>query len=288
MPTGGKCLIFGGAGFVGTHLMQSLRAGGNHDLVSPSKGEIDVRDGRAVADYVKRISPSIILNLAGISTVHHGDELSIYSVNAIGHGNIVEAAAALGRRTRLILASSAQVYGIQERRALDEAEPVSPINHYGMSKVLAERLMKLSASNIVASAVRTFNCVGRGQAQHFLIPKVVRHFRERASAIELGSDFERDFIDVRDACEMWRLLIEAEAPPPIANFSNGEAVALATVLSLLTEITGHRIEVRRRTDLVRSNEILYQCGDNSAIKKLGYRRRYSLKQTLEWMLQEGS
>jgi nucleoside-diphosphate-sugar epimerase len=287
MPANAKCLIFGAAGFIGTHLTRHLRERGKYEIVSPSKGDVDIRDDRAVADYVRTISPSVILNLAAISTVHHGDDRALYVVNAIGHANVVEAAALLVRRTRLILASSAQVYGIQARRAVHEAEPTNPINHYGVSKVLAERLSRLSAPDVVASSVRMFNVVGREQAQNFLIPKIVRHFRDRADVIELGSDFDRDFVDIRDACEMWRLMIDAESPPPTANIANGEAISLATILALLTEITGHRIEVRRRADLVRSNEILYQCGDNSIIKQLGYRRRYELRQTLEWMLLAG-
>lgn len=282
-----RCLIFGGSGFIGTHLINILRDSGRYAIESPRTDEVNIRNSSAVMDCVSRHVPSIILNLAGISTVHHGDERDLYAVNTLGHANVIEAASSLSRPVKVILASSAQIYGIQERRALNEDETPRPINQYGVSKLLAERITRLKVEHIVGCSVRMFNCVGRGQAEHFLIPKIIRHFRERAPIIELGGDFERDFVDVRDLCEMWRLVIEAEAPPPAVNFSNGETVSLAEILSQLTEITGHHIGVQRSPQLARKNEIVYQCGDNSTIGRLGYRRRYSLRDTLEWMLNIG-
>ena len=105
--------------------------------------------------------------------------------------------------------------------------------------------------------------------------------------IELGNtDVARDFSDVRDIARAYRLLAEAQPLGEIFNLCSGEATALETCIGIASDITGHNIEVRVNPNLVRTNEVktLRGCG-----KKLdsitGREKRYAIRDTLEWMLQ---
>src|SRR5581483_1311460 len=127
--------------------------------------------------------------------------------------------------------------------------------------------------------------IGRGQSPQFLIPKVVQAFRTRVPVLEIGStEIERDYIDVRDLSTMWQLVMFAADPPKIINFSNGKTATLLEIVGRLERITGHRVELVSSQSNFRKNDIPFQCGDNSYIRSMGYVRRYSLDDTLTWML----
>ena len=153
--------------------------------------------------------------------------------------------------------------------------------------MLAEKYCELFAEGIQTVVARIYNAIGHGQSARFLLPKLVQAFKNRAKQLEIGStEVERDYVDTRDLSAMWRLIINSDRPPPVVNFSNGEAVPLKHIISRLSAITGHDVEIMSKAAYFRKNDISYQCGDNSVIRGLGYVRRYSLDDTLAWMLND--
>jgi nucleoside-diphosphate-sugar epimerase len=250
-----------------------------------SAQQLDIRNRSLVAEALTAHKPDVVINLAGVSSPASGEVSRLYEVNAFGHLNLLEAAAALNPKPTVMLASSAQLYGPQVPGKADEMTPLNPVSHYGLSKYLAEQYCKLFAAGLRTVIVRTYNAIGRGQSLQFLIPKVVAAFKDRKSQLEIGSfDVERDYIDVRDVAAMWHLLIQSKEPPSIVNFSNGETATLQTIIAKLSALTGHRLAVVTNEVHQRKYDIPYQCGDNTVIRKLGYSQRYSLDQTLSWML----
>ena len=189
--------------------------------------------------------------------------------------------------TCTILASSANVYGNTTLEVLDEASATHPANDYAVSKLAMEYLAKTYINKLGIVITRPFNYTGVGQEQRYLIPKIVAHFKARASHIELGNtNVARDFSDVRDVARFYRLLAEASPCGETFNLCSGEATALETCITMASEITGHDIEVRVNPDFVRENEIKTLRGSRTKLDAaIGGERRHGIRETLEWMLE---
>jgi GDP-6-deoxy-D-talose 4-dehydrogenase len=138
--------------------------------------------------------------------------------------------------------------------------------------------------------VRPFNYTGPGQAPHFLLPKIVDHFRRGAEKIELGNlDVARDFSDVRTVVAAYRRLIERAPAGETFNVCSGKAVSLEEVLALMADIAGYHIRVRVNPAFVRENEVERLRGSNAKlVETIGALNAIPLEQTLRWMFEVDS
>jgi nucleoside-diphosphate-sugar epimerase len=185
----------------------------------------------------------------------------------------------------VLLASSANVYGNAVVDPITEDVPPAPANDYAVSKLAMEHAARLHAGRLPIIIVRPFNYTGVGQAPHFLLPKIVDHFRRGARRIELGNlDVARDFSDVRDVVVIYRRLIERAPPGTLVNVCSGAAYSLSDVLDLMAGIAGYRIDVTVNPAFVRANEVRRLAGDTSRLQQLvGPMERTPLAATLRWM-----
>jgi nucleoside-diphosphate-sugar epimerase len=133
---------------------------------------------------------------------------------------------------------------------------------------------------------RPFNYTGPGQDERFLIPKIVSHFAQGKSVIELGNlDVSRDFSDVRDVVDAYVRLLDSDVRGQRINICSGHAVSLREIISLMEGIARYRINVEVNPAFVRANEIPVLRGDNQRLlAATGFAPRQDLKQTLEDML----
>jgi nucleoside-diphosphate-sugar epimerase len=295
-----RVLITGVQGFTGRYLAAEL-AGAGYEVfglahmpqAEPIPGVVavhacDLNDAAGLAHVVDVVRPDMVAHLAAIAFVGHGDVDAIYRTNLIGSRNLLEALSrAATPPSAVLLASSANVYGNATGGMLAETAPGAPANDYAVSKLSMEYMASLYQQRLPLTIVRPFNYTGRGQAESFLLPKIVNHVRRGAPVIELGNlHVARDFSDVRMVVQYYRRLLEQpSARGATFNVCSGLAYTLDEVLGMVRELSGHPFEVRVNPAFVRANEVKTLLGDRSKlIAAVGQADDIALRDTLAWML----
>ena len=277
--------LTGAGGFTGRHFARQAAAAGYQVQAIES----NLLNTEALAAELQRMQPQYVVHLAAISFVGHADAQAFYGVNVLGTMNLLDALCGLEHPPeKVLLAGSANVYGNCERSPIAETEPVAPVNHYATSKVAMEMMARTYLGRLPLFFTRPFNYTGPGQAQSFLIPKLVDHFARRADSIALGNlHVEREFNDVRFVCESYLRLLQRAQAGEVYNVCSGQPVTLQAVIRTLAEITGHTLDVTVNPAFVRANEIHRLCGNPAKLFDcVGPMPGYELEATLRWMLRE--
>ena len=278
-------LVTGVEGFTGHYVKAELEANG-HIVVGLKS---NLTDANAVADEIIELQPEAVIHLAGIAFVADDDANAFYDVNLVGTRNLLEALSKNASKiSSVLVTSSANVYGSTTGGVLDENVPPNPSNDYAVSKLSMEYMTHLWSKKLPLCIVRPFNYTGVGQNEKFLIPKIVKHFREKSPVIELGNlDVWREFGDVRTVATIYRMLIESCPTGETLNVCTGQTYSLKEVLALCEKLTGHSIEIKVNPAFVRENEVRELKGDNrKLIKLIEEFPAYSFEETLAWMLKE--
>ena len=278
-----KILLTGASGFTGPFFKAHAEMAGH--VVVPLTA--DLTDQSAVVSQVQFIQPEAVVHLAGISFVGHTDDRAFYDVNVIGTTHLLRALTALSKRPiRVLLASSANVYGNSAVSPVAEQQAPAPINHYAMSKLAMEHMALTFSDRLDLVIARPFNYTGKGQAVHFLIPKLVSHFIEKAHCVELGNlEVEREFNDVRTVCEAYLKLLLLGAPGERYNVCSGRTHSLLNVVSILEKLTQHSMQININPAYVRVNEVRKLCGSvDKLVATIGSFAPRPLEDTLSWML----
>lgn len=269
-------LITGADGFTGRHLRQHLQNAGWRvaglvlNAVDADDFSADLRNRAQLQAVLEAVQPDAIIHLAAITFVPHGDALEIYQTNLFGTENLLEAVLAAGLQPhKVLLASSANVYGNPALEVLDETLCPAPVNHYAMSKLAMEHLARTYLDRLPIVLTRPFNYTGPGQAEQFLIPKIVAHYLRRAPVIELGNlEVTRDFSDVRRVVEAYRRLLETPVVGETFNICSGVGVALQDIISTMNHIAGYSIEVHVNPAFVRDNEVRRLIGNPDKLHRV--------------------
>ncbi len=279
-------LVTGIEGFTGQFVQAELEANGH--TVAGLKS--DLTDADAIANEVSDLQPEAVIHLAGLAFVGENDANSFYEVNLIGTRNLLHALAEHAPElSNVLVTSSANVYGNSTGGMLDESVKPNPSNDYAVSKLAMEYMTRLWSEKLSFCIVRPFNYTGVGQNGRFLIPKIVRHFRDRERVIELGNlDVWREFGDVRTVAAVYRMLIEDCPVGETLNVCTGQTYSLKEVITLCEKLTGHKIEIKVNPEFVRENEVRELKGDNSRLRKqVNNFDLYTFEETLSWMLESG-
>jgi nucleoside-diphosphate-sugar epimerase len=230
-----------------------------------------------------------VVHLAGIASPVHGSINQIYESNVVGTATLLQALEYSGSSPRIVIvASSATVYAeTSGTHPIVENDRLEPRTHYGVSKLSVEHICRLFSDRLNIRVVRPFNYTGPGQSINFLAPKIVKHFADGASTIELGNlNLERDISDLRDVVECYVRLIECPGGETI-NLCSGKLIKLADIVSFLSDISGRPMSVVTNPDFLRENEPYSICGSREALDRLiGTWDRKSISETLTWMYSE--
>jgi GDP-4-dehydro-6-deoxy-D-mannose reductase len=296
-----RILVTGCRGFVGKHLVPLLEERG-HDVIEadrtlgPSAFAFDVTDAAAVGAAIASARPDAIAHLAAQAFVPDSQEdpAATFDVNVGGTLNVLEAVR--HRRLsesglRVLVASSAEVYGVQPAAAypLRESAPPLPRNPYAASKAAIEALALAYAHSYGVDAVvtRAFNHIGPGQDERFAVADFAAQLARIASGGEprllVGNlDASRDFLDVRDVCAAYAVLLEGGgAAGEIYNVCSGVATSMKEVLRQLITIARVPVEVRDNPERMRAADIPVSVGTAAKLHEAtGWLPRIPLGATL--------
>ena len=230
----------------------------------------NITDAAALEAEVLTTDPDWVIHFAGISFVASKDDEAFYKVHALGSSNLLATLSKLRKKpVKVLLASSATVYGNSNVAHASEDQQLNPIDHYAMSKVAMEEMAKTFMDRLPIIIARPFNYTGPGQKGNFLIPKLIAHFTQKNASIELGNlNVEREFNDINMICEAYLNLLQYGTPAETYNVGSGNARSLKQVIDTLIQMTGHAIEVKVNPDFVRANEVRRMCADPAKLNAL--------------------
>ena len=280
-------MVTGASGFTGQHLC-ALATKSGYDVV---RVKSDLMDRSSLAEEFILAKPDLVAHLAAISFVGSPDKSSFYSVNVIGTTNLLDVISELPKTPdKILLASSANVYGNCDISPISENTQPCPVNHYAASKFTMEQLSRTYSVKLPIVITRPFNYTGRGQNINFVIPKLVDHFLEKKTSISLGNiKVEREFNDVQMVCDLYLKLLKLGSPGEIYNICTGDTYSIENIIEILIKLTGHPMMVEVASELIRQNEVQRLCGDPQKINELLEQNletlpKISLEETLKNML----
>jgi UDP-arabinose 4-epimerase len=302
-------LVTGGAGYVGSHACKALAASGltpiaydnlrtGHDWAVKwgplTKGDILDRDS---LDEVFRLhQPSAVLHFAALAYVGESvDHPSRYYRNNVsGTLNLLDAMRRHGVK-QMVFSSTCATYGIPEAVPISEDDPQKPINPYGSSKLMVERVLAdySAAYGLRSISLRYFNAAGADpecqigedhDPETHLIPLALTAADGGDSLTIYGTDYDtpdgtciRDFIHVTDLAEAHVLALRAlqdQCKRRSYNLGTGKGHSIREVIETAESVTGRRVRVKEGRR--RAGDPPRLVADASrAQKELGWRTRYS-------------
>ena len=280
----------GSNGFAGRHLRSALAARGIDTIAAAA----DVRDAEAVARDVREAQPDAVAHLAAITSVADawGRERDVWDVNAIGALNLALAVKAHAPEARLLMVSSAEVYGLvaEDDGPIAEDATVAPTSPYGRSKAAAELACARDDLDIVIA--RPFPHTGPGQTETFAIPS----FAGQIARIEAGGAppvikvgnlaARRDYSDVRDVADAYARLLHLKGGPRVFNIATGGALAMWDVLEQLLALAAVEIAVEVDPGRMRPSDIPLLVGSSERLREAtGWRPTRPLGETLADVLE---
>ena len=294
-----RVLITGASGFIGQFVLKEMLKNEDIDFfaidtrkipnISIEKLElISLLDKEKLMEIIKRYKPNIIIHLAAIALVTHDNVGEIYNVNVQGTENLLEVTQEYcDKGTRVILASTAGVYGNQNVDKYREDLSYNPANHYSYSKMITEYISKQYKEDLDIVIIRPFNIIGVGQSEKFLVPKLVEHFADKKEKLSVGniSSF-RDYVDVEYCAEViMELISRKKLDFDILNICSGIPTNGEMIIQLLQEITDFKPEIEISSDFVRKNEVWRMIGDTTRLWEfMNNKKSQSVKDILVKML----
>jgi GDP-4-dehydro-6-deoxy-D-mannose reductase len=308
---GARVLITGITGFAGSHLAEFCLASGcsvsgfSRDISHPHSNlngisdrleirQVDISDESQVRSALDKANPDLIFHLAAATGAQEPLK-AMFNTNVLGSLNVLDAAASLGQRARVLVASSSALYGAPEPapEKITEETPPNPVSAYGLSKS-AQDAVALNAGRRQGNAVivaRAFNHTGPREHPHFLASKVARQIAlaeigRGPQRILIGRmDAIRDFSDVRDIVEGYYLAATRGKPGEAYNLASGKGVRIQSIVERLRDLAAVKMEVLSEDAGDGEVDVPCQVGDASkASAELGWKPKIPLDQTLADLL----
>jgi GDP-4-dehydro-6-deoxy-D-mannose reductase len=304
-----RALVTGSNGFVGRALVGRLMAAG-YDVWGVDRTEADadfrgtrhlrgdLADAEFVASAVAEASPMCIVHLAAQSSVAKSfdDPTSTLRDGTTPAMNVLEAVRRAGTNARVLLVGSADEYGSVQPGQIPVREdvPVNPENPYALAKVIQNQCGRLYAKLYRVDAVmtRSFNHTGPGQRDIFVLPSFAKQVAEirrgkRAPELEVGNlDVRRDFLDVRDVCDAYVVLLKKGRMGETYNVCSGNSYRVGDLLNTLCTLAGVHVSIRVDVSRLRPVDTPELRGDPSKMREhTGWTAKLPVQDTLKSLLE---
>ena len=282
-----RCLVTGGCGFIGSHVVDALvRDGcevavlddlstGNAEHLNPAAElvEGDVADAEAVREAAA--GAAWVFHLAALPRVQQSvdDPIGTHAVNVNGTLNVLQAAREHGAE-RVVVSSSSSVYGDQATHLMTEDLPPNPLSPYGLHKLMGEQYADLFAAlfGMQVVSLRYFNVYGPRQSAEGAYALVIPHFlrlRDEGKPLTVYGDGEqtRDYVHVDDVARANLQAASVELPAGRAlalNVGSGEETSVNAIAALVGGEVEHVFpnprgafeELRKCADTARARDVI--------------------------------
>ena len=277
-------MVTGAGGFVGGHLIAELERETQWEIIglerrpSSTKGRArmlvcDLQDRGLVERTVARYRPDFIVHLAAQSYVPQALASPADTIvnNSVGQIYLSEACRLAGINPVFLVIGSAEVYGFAQpdEMPLTEQQPFRPGNPYAVSKITQDMLgyQYFKTFGMKMVRLRPFNHFGPGQSDRFVLSSFARQIAQAEQGLieptvltgDLSS--ERDFCDVRDVVQGYRLALERAQPGEAYNIGSGTARSVGALLEKLIGMASIPIDVRRDPARMRPSDVPVLVGD---------------------------
>lgn len=302
-------LVFGGAGYIGSHTVKHLLDNGYSCVVADNliyghREAVDPRAEFVHADLADKYSLQQLFDTHKIEAVIHfaaftyvgesvTDPQKYYINNVVGTTNLLNAMLQHGVK-KIVFSSTCATYGEPQYIPMDEKHPQSPINPYGRTKLMIEQIFADygRAHGLKHIALRYFNAAGCAQdgsigeshnPETHLIPLVLKAIKgERANIKIFGTDYDtpdgtclRDYIHIEDLALAHRLALEKlDDYSGCINLGTGIPTSVKEIISAAENVSGLKcpVEIAPR----RAGDPAKLYADNRKAKEiLGWQPRYT-------------
>jgi UDP-glucuronate 4-epimerase len=313
-----KTIVTGGAGFIGSHLVDRLLAAGgevvvvdNFDNFYPRSSkeanlaaallnsrcrliELDIRERSAVRELVVRERPDAIVHLAARAGVRPSiDDPAIYTdVNVLGTVHWLEAACSIDPRPRFVYASSSSVYGDRDQAPFRETDPVDlPVSPYAATKKACELLAFTfhHLHGLPVTGLRFFTAYGPRNRPDLAIAKFTRLIDEGQPIPMFGDgSTRRDYTYVADIVDGIVRAIDHCKTHHLYNLGNSNPIALSQMIESIAASLGREPKIQRLPE--QPGDVRQTFADiQRATTELGYRPKTSFTEGIDryvaWYLQ---
>lgn len=286
-----KVAVIGGAGFLGSHLVDHLIDDRNcevlvlDNLITGQKKWVHPKatflwcdithSEEQLARIFKQYDIKFIFNYAAepYIPVSFDRPLHVFDINARGALLVFNAAQQVGVEG-ILQVSSAEIYGDAPNHKITEEHPVNPHSTYGVAKAAIDFLVQCrwKEAKTPVIAMRQFNCVGERESHPYVIPEIIQQVEAHPGVIRLGNNSYRDFQYAGDAVRMATELLEKGQFGEVYNMGSEDGIKIYDLAIMIAELMGSegkdglpsaKVEVDRTK--VRPWEIWHLQSDNTKL-----------------------
>lgn len=301
--------VIGGAGFIGSHIVDNLVEKGREVLVLDNLKSgslkninknalfvnLDIRESEdTIAEVFEKYNVERVFHLAAEPYIPECYERpkDFFEVNANGTMNVLLACKKAGVK-RILYFSTSEVYGTG-RGNMDEKFPLNPQSTYAVSKLSGDRIAftLYKEQEIPVIILRQFNCYGERETHEYVIPEIISQLT-KTSNLKLGNiDAKRDFMYVKDAAEVAVRLMEKGVVGEVYNSGSGSAVSIRDLAYMISRIMKRGIFIQVDKKRLRPFDVEYLKADTTKIERvIGVKPKTplseGLRKTIKWFYENG-
>ncbi len=291
-----RWLVTGGAGFLGSHVVEQLiqlgkkvfvidnLSWGHQDFVQKNSSKIqfhkiDIRDKEAVDSALESIKPTHVIHLAALHFIPmaiKNPSLAV-DINVLGTQTLLQSLAEKTEYQNFWFASTGDVYAPDTLPHHTNNSLIKPFNIYGLTKLIGEQLLELEAKNKPEKRFivgRLFNLYGARETNPHILPEIMGQIKQQPGSVtlSLGNLWpKRDMVPVDEAAKC--IILSLEKIPQKSsgkytfNYGTGEAVSMEEMIRVIEGLIQRKITIQLDPSKVRSVERAHLQADVQSLKE---------------------